>query len=297
MLIIINVELKGTRLDKLLAAELDKSRSYIAKMFDENLIQVNGKQEKPSYKVELNDEIEYELLITEELDLTPVNLNLDILYEDDQMAVVYKPEGLTVHPAPGCNEPTLVHGLLYQLKSLSDINGIARPGIVHRIDKDTSGILMIAKTNVAHESLQAQLKEHSCDRIYHAIVHGIITEERGRIDAPVGRDPNERVKMAVVADGKNAVTNFKVLKRFGNYTYVECRLETGRTHQIRVHMSYIGHPLVGDKIYGYKKQVDERGQYLHAKAISFNHPITKERLSFDSEVPQYILDFIENNSK
>lgn len=293
----IKPEQANMRLDKLLATYLDKSRSYISKMFDEKLIAVNFKEEKPSYITQLDDIVSYSLLVKKELGMAPKNLHLKILYEDQDVAVVYKPEGITVHPAPGCDEPTLVNGLLYQLTSLSDINGVVRPGIVHRIDKDTSGILMIAKNNKAHESLQKQLKDHTTKRIYHAIVYGEIKEDYGRIDAPIGRDPVDRIKMAVVPDGKNAVTNFKVLERLDGYTFVECRLETGRTHQIRVHFNYIGHPLVGDKVYGPKKIIDKHGQYLHAKSIAFDQPTTKERLEFDTDDPLYFKEFIEEHKK
>lgn len=297
MQIIIDETAKDSRLDKFLAQYLEKSRSYIAKLFTEERVLVNSQIEKPSYLLKEQDRIEYTLLIPKELGLKPVNLNLNIVYEDEDVAVVYKPEGLTVHPSPGTEETTLVHGLLYQLNSLSDINGIVRPGIVHRIDKDTSGLLMIAKNNPAHESIQQQLKDHSVDRIYHLIVYGQIKEERGRINAPIGRDANDRIKMAVVADGKDAVTNFKVLERFKDFTYLECKLETGRTHQIRIHMQYIGHPLVGDRVYGPRNVHDNRGQFLHAKTIAFTHPKTHERLSFDSEVPTYFHDFMRTLKK
>ena len=284
---------EGIRIDKYLSLELGKSRNYILMLLDENLIKVNGKIVKPSYKLAKNDSIEYELKEEKSLDLEAKDLNLDIIYEDDYVAVVNKPKGMVVHPGAGDNDETLVNGLLYELSDLSTINGVFRPGIVHRIDKDTTGLLMIAKNDVASLSLTEQLKNHSCNRIYHALVHGVINENRGRINAPIGRDTNDRKKMAVVKDGKEAITNFTVLKRFKDYTYIECKLETGRTHQIRVHLEYIGHPLVGDKTYGRRKGVGDQGQFLHAKTIGFKHPKTGEWLEFDSELPDYFKNFME----
>ena len=199
---------------------------------------------------------------------------------------------MVVHPGCGNYESTLVNGLLYELDDLSEINGVIRPGIVHRIDKDTTGLLMIAKNDEASKSLTEQLKNHSCKRTYHALVYGVINENKGKINAPIGRSKEDRKKMAVVKDGKEAITNFTVLKRFKNYTYVECRLETGRTHQIRVHFEYIGHPLVGDKTYGRRKIIGDLGQFLHAKTIGFVHPHTNEWMEFDSELPEYFTDFM-----
>lgn len=287
------IDNEGIRIDKYLSSKLDKSRNYILMLFDENLIKVNGKIVKPSYKLAKNDSIEYELKEEKSLDLEAKDLKLDIIYEDDYVAVVNKPKGMVVHPGAGDNDETLVNGLLYELSDLSTINGVFRPGIVHRIDKDTTGLLMIAKNDVASLSLTEQLKNHSCNRIYHALVHGVINENRGRINAPIGRDTNDRKKMAVVKDGKEAITNFTVLKRFKDYTYIECKLETGRTHQIRVHLEYIGHPLVGDKTYGRRKVVGDQGQFLHAKTIGFKHPKTGEWLEFDSELPDYFKNFME----
>ena len=284
---------EGIRIDKYLSLDLGKSRNYILMLLDENLIKVNGKIVKPSYKLAKNDSIEYELKEEKSLDLEAKDLNLDIIYEDDYVAVVNKPKGMVVHPGAGDNDETLVNGLLYELSDLSTINGVFRPGIVHRIDKDTTGLLMIAKNDLASLSLTEQLKNHSCNRIYHALVHGVINENRGRINAPIGRDTNDRKKMAVVKDGKEAITNFTVLKRFKDYTYIECKLETGRTHQIRVHLEYIGHPLVGDKTYGRRKVVGDQGQFLHAKTIGFKHPKTGEWLEFDSELPDYFKNFME----
>ncbi len=283
------------RLDKALSNILtDKSRNYIEHLLDENLITVNGKCEKPSYKVKLNDVIEYTEK-EESLDLKAEDLGLDVIYEDEYVAVINKPKGMSVHPGAGINEGTVVNGLLYELDSLSTINGVERPGIVHRIDKDTTGLLMVAKNDIASKSLTEQLSKHECNRVYHALVYGVINETKGRINAPIGRDPDDRKKMAVVKNGKEAITNFKVLKRFKDFTYIECKLETGRTHQIRVHLEYIGHPLVGDRLYGRKRKIiGDQGQFLHAKTIGFKHPKTGEWMEFDSELPEYFKEFMDN---
>lgn len=280
------------RVDKALAHELGKSRNYVAKLFDEEKVLVNQKKVNSSYVLKNNDEVEYNLVEEKQLDLTGQDLNLDIVYEDEDVAVVNKPKGMVVHPACGNYENTLVHGLLYELDDLATINGVVRPGIVHRIDKDTSGLLMIAKNDQASLSLTEQLKEHSCKRRYQALVYGTIVENKGKINAPIGRDPNDRKKMAVVKDGKSAITHFKVLKRYEGFTLIECELETGRTHQIRVHFSYIDHPLVGDKVYGRRKVIGDSGQFLHAKSIGFKHPRTNEWMEFDSELPKYFTDFL-----
>ena len=220
-------------------------------------------------------------------------MNLEIVYEDEDVAVVNKPKGMVVHPAAGNYENTLVHGLLYELEDLSTINGVARPGIVHRIDKDTTGLLMIAKNDKASLSLTEQLKAHTCKRTYQALVYGTIQENKGKINAPIGRDQMDRKKMAVTKNGKEAITHFTVLKRFKDFTLVECALETGRTHQIRVHFSYIGHPLVGDKVYGRRKVIGDEGQFLHAKTIGFLHPSTGKWMEFDSELPEYFKVFLK----
>lgn len=293
MKIVVSNEDLGQRLDKICSLKSDISRSTIQEMLKEGLILVNGKKEKNRYEVKLNDEIEITLREPKELDLKACDLNIEIVYEDNDVAVVYKPEGLVVHPANGNNEGTLVNGLLYAMEINDTINDVKRPGIVHRIDKDTSGLLMIAKNDIALKSLQAQLKEHSCNRVYIALVYGEIQENKGRIEAPISRDPEDRKKMAVVAGGKTAITNFKVLERFKGFTLIECKLETGRTHQIRVHMKYIGHPLVGDKVYGPKKTIGDTGQYLHAKTIGFVHPITNEYMEFSHDIPSYFNDKIE----
>ena len=221
-----------------------------------------------------------------EIDLEPENIPLDIVYEDDDVLVVNKPQGMVVHPAPGHPNHTLVNALMYHAP-LSSINGELRPGIVHRIDKDTSGLLMVAKTDRAHRSLTAQLKEKSNLREYVALVHGVIKENEGTIDAPLARSPKDRKKQAVVVGGRHAVTHFRVLKRYQHYTLVACRLETGRTHQIRVHMKYINHPLAGDSLYGPRKTLPGHGQYLHARLLGFEHPVTGEEMVFTASLPDY----------
>lgn len=285
----------GIRLDKAIKNLMPEySRAYIAKCIEENKIQVNGAPIKPSGIARINDEITVLDIEPKELEMTPQNLNLNIVYEDGDVAVVNKPKGMVVHPAVGNYENTLVNGLLYELEDLSEINGVIRPGIVHRIDKDTTGLLMIAKTDKASKALTEQLKNHSCMRTYHALVYGVIQENKGRINAPIGRSPDDRKKMAVVKDGKPAITNFKVLRRFKEFTYIECRLETGRTHQIRVHMEYIGHPLVGDQTYGRRKVIGDAGQFLHAKMIGFSHPSTGKYMEFDSPLPAYFQEFMDH---
>jgi 23S rRNA pseudouridine1911/1915/1917 synthase len=294
MTIKIEKEFENQRIDKALATITSKSRMNILKLIEDGNIKINNNPVKASYKVQDGDLVE---LIEEEpksLDLEAQDLNLNIVYEDEYVAVINKPKGMVVHPGAGNWDNTLVNGLLYELSDLSGINGVVRPGIVHRIDKDTTGLLMIAKNDLAAESLMEQLKNHECKRTYHALVYGVINENKGRINAPIGRDPDDRKKMAVVKDGKNAITNFTVLKRFKDFTYIECRLETGRTHQIRVHLEYIGHPLVGDKSYGRRKVIGDLGQFLHAKTIGFKHPKTGEWMEFDSELPEYFKEFMNN---
>lgn len=270
------------------------SRAYISKCMEDEKILVNDAPCKQSYSTKVGDEITILDIEPKELEVTAENLNLNIIYEDSEVAVVNKPKGMVVHPAAGNYESTLVNGLLYELEDLSEINGVIRPGIVHRIDKDTTGLLMIAKTDNASKSLTEQLKNHSCKRTYHALVYGNINANKGRINAPIGRSKDDRKKMAVTKDGKEAITNFTVLKRFKDFTYIECRLETGRTHQIRVHLEYIGHPLVGDQTYGRRKVIGEQGQFLHAKTIGFTHPKTNEWVEFDSDLPEYFTEFMSN---
>lgn len=292
---IIDENLVGYRLDKALKELIPEySRAYISKCLEDGKILVNDKSVKQSTSMKLNDKITVLDIEPKKLELEAEDLNLDIIYEDEDVAIVNKPKGMVVHPAAGNYESTLVNGLLHELDDLSEINGVIRPGIVHRIDKDTTGLLMVAKNDEASKALTEQLKNHSCKRTYHALVYGVINEAKGRINAPIGRSKDDRKKMAVVKDGKEAITNFTVLKRFEKYTYIECRLETGRTHQIRVHLDYIGHPLVGDQTYGRRKVIGEQGQFLHAKTIGFTHPRTNEWVEFDSELPEYFTEFMND---
>ncbi|MER2115760.1 MAG: RluA family pseudouridine synthase [Solibacillus isronensis] len=287
-------EFAGERIDKALSQmEESWSRSQISNWLDEERILVNGAAVKAKYKVKQGDVIEVTVPEVEDLEIVPEDLNLEIVYEDADVLVVNKPRGMVVHPAPGHTSGTLVNGLMHHCKDLSGINGVARPGIVHRIDKDTSGLLMVAKNDVAHESLVNQLVEKSVTRKYTALVHGHIAHEKGTIDAPIGRDQKDRQKQAVVDKGKHAVTHFQVIERFGEFTLVECRLETGRTHQIRVHMNYIGFPLAGDPKYGPRKTIDFGGQVLHAGVLGFIHPVTKEYLEFESPLPEDFKQLLE----
>jgi 23S rRNA pseudouridine1911/1915/1917 synthase len=282
----------GERIDKFLSqvAEGDWSRTQLQGWIKDGNVQVNGKGIKGNYRLQAGDEIILKVPPPVELDLQPESMDLNIVYEDKDVVVVNKPRGLVVHPAPGNYSGTLVNGLLDHCKDLSGINGVLRPGIVHRIDKDTSGLLMVAKNDRAHESLASQLKEHTVLRRYVALVYGTIPHEQGTIDAPIGRDPKNRQQMAVVFENsKNAVTHFKVLERFDQYTLVECQLETGRTHQIRVHFKYIGYPLVGDAKYGpTKNEFNLEGQALHARDLGFVHPTTGEFMEFTSPLPEEI---------
>ena len=277
------------RLDKVIALNMEElSRTMIQEMISKGLVSVNGKVAKASYKTKLNDQIEITIENNNELDVEPENIPLKIIYEDKDVIVVDKPTGMIVHPSPGIIKGTLVNALLYHCKDLSGINGVNRPGIVHRIDKETSGLLMIAKNDIAHRSLSNQLKTHSVTRRYVALVHGIIPHVQGKIDAPIGRNPNDRQSMTVTrTNSKNAVTNFTVIKRYKSMSLIECRLETGRTHQIRVHMSYIGYPVYGDPKYGRRKDDFTHGQFLHAKKLGFIHPVTQKYMEFESELPDY----------
>ncbi|MCP2033157.1 23S rRNA pseudouridine1911/1915/1917 synthase [Planomicrobium sp. HSC-17F08] len=291
----ITEEMAGVRIDKAVSSiDEDWSRSQIANWVKDGAVKVNGETVKPNYKVRLDDIIIVSPPLLEELDVVPEDLNLEIAYEDADVLVVNKPRGMVVHPAPGHAKGTLVNGLMFHCKDLSGINGIARPGIVHRIDKDTSGLLMVAKNDMAHTSLVDQLVKKTVTRKYVALVHGHIPHDKGTIEAPIGRDSKDRQKMAVIDKGKHAVTHFRVLERFGNFTLVECRLETGRTHQIRVHMKYIGFPLVGDPKYGPKKTMDIGGQALHAEVIGFDHPRTGEYLEFSAEPPAEFAELLES---
>lgn len=286
------------RIDKILPEfNSEWSRSQLQEWIKEGLIEVNGKAVKSNYKLKLGDRIEITEKEVVEADIQAENLNLDIYYEDDDVAIVYKSKGMVVHPSPGHYSGTLVNGLMYQIKNLSGINGEIRPGIVHRIDKDTSGLLMVAKNDVAHRSLVEQLMAKTVKRKYIALVHGHIPHEFGTIDAPIGRNKNDRQSMAVVDDGKEAVTHFNVIETFKNYTLVECELETGRTHQIRVHMKYIGYPLVGDPKYGPKKTLEIGGQALHAGLIGFEHPKTGEYIERFAPLPAEFEAVIEQVRK
>jgi 23S rRNA pseudouridine1911/1915/1917 synthase len=277
---------QGERIDKIVSG-LNKewSRSQVQQWIKEGHIKVNDEEVKPNFKCPVESTITVTIPEPEELDVEPENLHLDITYEDSDVVVVNKPKGMVVHPAPGHYSGTMVNGLMYHCKDLSGINGVLRPGIVHRIDKDTSGLLMVAKNDLAHEHLVNQLVEKTVTRKYTAVVHGLIPHEYGTIDAPIGRDPKDRQSMTVVDNGKNAVTHFKVLERFKDFTLVQCELETGRTHQIRVHMKYIGYPLAGDPKYGPRKTLSLNGQALHAGVLGFNHPRTNEYMEFEAELP------------
>lgn len=279
------------RLDHFLVTKLEYTRSLITKMIKDGEILVNQNKVKPGYMLKPTDQIEVFEQEIKKLGLEPVDLSLDIVYEDEHLLIVNKPKGLVVHPASSYKEPTLVHGLLYQMNSLSNINGVNRPGIIHRIDKDTSGLLMVAKTNQAHQILSKDLAQHLIKRSYYAFVHGQILEKRGRIDAPIGRDPKSRVKMGVEASGRHAITHFEVIESFKKYTLIKCDLETGRTHQIRVHMAYINHPVVGDITYGVKPPHTNNGQLLHAYKLAFTHPITKKAMEFEIPLPEYFNQF------
>lgn len=289
----------GERIDKVIA-ELNEqwSRSQVQQWLKEGHVLVNGKAVKPNYKCHVDDEVVISIPSPEPLDVAPEPIPLDIYYEDADVLVVNKPRGMVVHPAPGHMHGTLVNALLAHCQDLSGINGVLRPGIVHRIDKDTSGLLMVAKNDLAHESLVNQLVNKTVTRKYVAIVHGVIPHDYGTIDAPIGRDPRDRQSMAVVENGKEAVTHFRVLERFEHYTFVECQLETGRTHQIRVHMKYIGYPLAGDPKYGPRKTLPIDGQALHAGVLGFHHPRTGEYLQFEAPIPhefERLLDMLRNN--
>lgn len=294
--LVIDNELTG-RIDKQLGHHFSQySRSQLQRWIEGGYVQVNGQPVKPKYKLAAGDVVTIEPEKPKKIDLVSENIPLDIVYEDDDVIVVNKPQGMVVHPAPGHPDHTLVNALLYH-SPLSTINGEFRPGIVHRIDKDTSGLLMVAKNDMAHRSLAAQLKAKTNEREYVALVHGVIKEDQGTVDAPLGRSPKDRKKQAVVADGRHAVTHFRVLRRYRHYTLVACRLETGRTHQIRVHMKYIGHPLAGDPLYGPRKTLPGNGQYLHARLLGFKHPQTGEQLTFTAPLPPYFQQMLDKLDK
>ncbi len=294
------------RLDVYVFETLGITRSSAQGMIDAGLVTVNGKAEGKNYRLRLGDDIEIEEQEPKELNVEAENIPLDIVFEDDDIIVINKPSGMVVHPAPGNESGTLVNALLYHCKgSLSGINGVIRPGIVHRIDKDTSGLLVVAKNDESHVFLSSLLKDHGIKRVYHAIVVGHYKENGGTVNAPIGRHPVDRKKMAVVAGGREAITHYEVIEEYPSFTYARFQLETGRTHQIRVHTSYIGHPIIGDEVYGGGKTTFEKnnkalldGQILHAKILSFPHPRTKEIVTFECELPdnfQKLLEKLRNN--
>ena len=298
---IVNLTVDGEnsdlRLDKYLVSQLeDFTRSAVSKLIEGGQVKVNDKTASKNYKCKAGDRVEIEIPDPVELDVTAENIPLDIVYEDSDLLVVNKPKGMVVHPAAGNYSGTLVNALLYHCKdSLSGINGVIRPGIVHRIDKDTSGLLIVAKNDTAHLDLAQQIKEHSFHRAYQAVVYGNFKEDNGTVNQPIGRHPKDRKKMAVTyKNSKNAVTHYEVISRYEKFTHIRCVLETGRTHQIRVHMAYIGHPLAGDEVYGPKKVITElNGQCLHAGELGFVHPRTKEYMEFTAPLPEYFTNFLK----
>ncbi len=292
----ITEEMEDERIDKCMSMLIDSlSRSYIQKLIKDNAVFVNGKAVKGSYRVKVDDEVSFILPKAVEPDILPEDIPLDVLYEDKDCLVVNKPKGMVVHPAAGHYNGTLVNALMHHCgNELSGINGVMRPGIVHRIDKDTTGSLVVCKNDIAHNSLAEQLKVHSINRRYRAICYGVIKDDEGTINKPIGRHPVDRKKMAINPNGKEAVTHYKVLKRFDKYTYIECILETGRTHQIRVHMSSIGHPLLGDEVYSDRKcPFKLEGQTLHAQVLGFKHPKTDEYIEVSAPLPEYFKHLLE----
>lgn len=292
----ITEEMEDIRIDRCISMLIDSlSRSYIQKLMKEDAVRVNQKPVKGSYRVKIDDDITFFLPEAVEPDILPEEIPLDILYEDKDIIIVNKPKGMVVHPAAGHYSGTLVNALMYYCKNdLSGINGILRPGIVHRIDKDTTGSLIVCKNDMAHRLIADQLKEHTITRRYVAICHGVMKEEEGVIDSPIGRHPTDRKRMAVNEKGKSAKTHYKVLQRFEKYSYIECMLETGRTHQIRVHMASIGHPILGDMIYSnMKSTLKTDGQTLHAKMLGFIHPSTGEYLEVTAPLPDYFLRLLD----
>ncbi len=276
------------RADVYLAEKLELTRSHVKKICDDGCLTINGKLCKSNKVLKFNDKIDIVLPENKNLDVEPENIPLSIVYQDEDLAVIDKPQGMTVHAGNGTAGQTLVNALLYHLDNLSGINGVIRPGIVHRIDKNTSGLLIVAKNDKAHVNLASQIENKTCKRIYNALLEGVLKEDKGVIRTFIGRNPKDRTKMAVVSSGRDAITEFTVIKRFQNYTLCEFSLKTGRTHQIRVHAKHIGHPVVGDKEYGYKNQkFNLEGQLLHAKRLQFTHPTTGEKMVFESPLPDY----------
>lgn len=299
---IVDEEYEGKRIDSFLSEKIEGySRTYMQKLIEEKCCKVNGKGAKSNLKLRKEDQVEVVIPDPVPLAVSPEKIELDIIFEDSDIVIINKPQGMVVHPAHGNYSGTVVNALLEHCGSLSDynsltgINGVMRPGIVHRIDKDTSGIIVIAKTNEAHLSLSEQLKEHTITRKYTALLEGILKDDSGRVETLIGRNPRDRKQMSVVGNnGKKAVTHYRVLERFENFTLIEAVLETGRTHQIRVHMAHIGHPVVGDTVYGYKKQrFDTKGQLLHARVLGFIHPTSKEYVEFQAELPDYFERILE----
>ena len=294
-------DIPGERLDAFLARSVpDLSRSAAQKLIEDGLVSRNGKPGKKNDKLNVGDAVSYEIPEPKAVDIAPKEMPLDIVYEDDDLLVINKPKGLVVHPAAGHQDDTLVNGLLYALgDDLSGINGELRPGIVHRIDKDTSGLLAVAKNDLAHTMLASQLKDHSMARTYEAIVCGVLKEDSGTVDAPIGRHPSDRKKMCVTQrNSKSAVTHWEVIRRYRGYTHIRCKLETGRTHQIRVHMAYIGHPILGDTVYGHKKpELGQSSQCLHAGVLCFAHPRDGHPVVVYAELPQYFKDVLEKLEK
>ena len=300
--IIFNIteEEKDIRIDKFLSEKIEeKSRSFIKGLIDDEQVFINDKKIKSNYKVKVNDSVKVLIPDPVELNVTPEEMDLNIVYEDEDLIVVNKDKGVVVHPAPGNYSGTLVNGILYHCKDLSGINGVIRPGIVHRIDKDTSGVLVIAKNDETHTHLADQFKEHSIKREYYALVEGRFSNTSGSVDKPIARDKKDRIKMAIVEGGRRAVTHYEVLEQYDKgVSLVKCTLETGRTHQIRVHMASIGHPLVGDLVYGFKRQkLNVKGQALHAKTLGFIHPKTEKYIEFTSELPEYYSEILDKLRK
>ena len=289
----VRVEVAGARLDKAVSELTELSRGLANEQIKEGKILVNGQVKKAKYTVKVGDVISYEVPQVEEVTYEAEDIPLEIVYQDADVAVVNKPQGMVVHPSAGHTSGTLVNALMYHIKDLSGINGELRPGIVHRIDKDTSGLLMVAKNDASHVALADELKAQKSLRKYWAIVHGNLPNDRGVIEAPIGRSDKDRKKQAVTAKGKPALTRFHVLERFGDYSLVELQLETGRTHQIRVHMAYIGHPVAGDEVYGPRRTLKGHGQFLHAKTLGFTHPRTGEVMEFSVEVPEIFQKTLE----
>ena len=297
---VVTNEFKGIRLDVYLSELLDEwTRSSIKRQIDNGGVLINGKKTKAGYLLREGDEITIDFVEDNRLDdVLPENIPLDVVYEDADIVVINKPQGMVVHPAPGSYNSTLVNALLYKFGEMSDINGKIRPGIVHRIDKDTSGLLVVAKNNSAHEKLAKQIAVHSCFRKYIALLEGVVKQDEGTIKTFIARDPKDRKKMAVTSAGREAISHYKVLERYANYTLMSFQLETGRTHQIRVHSKHIGHPIVGDKTYGFTKQkFSLNGQLLHAKELELTHPVTGERMTFYAEIPEYFKNVLKKLEK